>query len=59
MDHHVPWAIATGLRKRNVDVLTTDEDGSAAFDDDRLLDRATSLGRVLFSQDEDLLVIAH
>jgi hypothetical protein len=59
MDHHVPSAIATGLRKRKVDVFTTDEDGSAVFDDDRLLDRATSLGRVLFSQDEDLLVIAH
>ena len=29
------------------------------LDDDPLLDRATSLGRVLFSQDEDLLAIAH
>jgi hypothetical protein len=59
MDHHVPSAITAGLRKRGVDVLTAEEDGSAALEDDPLLDRATSLGRVLFSQDEDLLAIAH
>ena len=59
MDHHVPSAITIGLRKRGVDVLTAEEDGSALLDDDPLLDRATWLGRVLFSQDQDLLVIAH
>jgi hypothetical protein len=59
MDHHVPSAITDGLRRRGVDVLTAEEDGSAAIDDDRLLDRATVLGRVLFSQDEDLLAIAY
>ena len=59
MDHHVPSAITAGLRNRGVDVVTAEEDGSARFDDDALLDRATSLGRVLFSQDQDLLVIAH
>ncbi len=59
MDHHVPSAITAGLRNRGVDVLTAEEDGSARLDDDPLLDRATSLGRVLFSQDQDLLVIAH
>lgn len=58
MDHHVPSAITAGLRKRGVDVLTAQEDGSALLDDDPLLDRATSLGRVLFSQEEDLLAIA-
>jgi hypothetical protein len=59
MDHHVPSAITAGLRKRGVDVLTAEEDGSATLDDDPLLDRATSLGRVRFSQDQDLLAIAH
>jgi hypothetical protein len=59
MDHHVPSAIAAGLRKRGVDVLTAEEDGGASLPDDELLDRTTLLGRVLFSQDEDLLVIAH
>ena len=59
MDHHVPGPITEGLRRRDIDVLTAQEDGAAAFDDDKLLERATHLGRVLFSQDRDLLVIAH
>lgn len=59
MDHHVPAAITAGLRQRGVDVVTALEDGAAMFDDDALLARATSLGRALFSQDEDLLAIAH
>jgi hypothetical protein len=59
MDHHVPSAVTAGLRQRGVDVVTSAEDGSDTLDDDALLDRATSLGRVLYSQDQDLLVIAH
>jgi len=55
MDVHVPYAITTGLRLRGVDVLTAQEDGARRFLDAILLDRATTLGRVLFSQDEDLL----
>src|SRR5947209_5814859 len=59
MDHHVPSAITAGLRRRGVDVVTAEEDGSATLADEALLDRTTSLGRVLFSQDEDLLAITH
>jgi len=55
LDHHVPRAIAIGLRLRGVDVLTTQEDGANSLDDRSLLDRAMSLGRVLVSQDIDLL----
>lgn len=55
MDVHVRWSVTDGLRRRGVDVLTAQEDGSATLEDDPLLDRATALGRVLFSQDEDLL----
>ena len=55
MDVHVRRAITVGLRLRGVDVLTAQEDGSATLPDDQLLDRATDLGRVLFSQDRDLL----
>jgi hypothetical protein len=40
---------------RSIDVPTAQEDGAAELDDDRLLERATQLGRVLVSQDEDLL----
>jgi len=55
MDVHVPDAITVGLRLRGVDVLTAQEDGARRFPDAMLLDRATALGRVLFSQDDDLL----
>lgn len=58
MDQHVPRAITTGLRLRGIDVLTAFEDGASALDDPALLDRATQLGRVLFSQDDDLLIEA-
>ena len=55
MDVHVRRAITTGLRLRGVDVLRAQDDGAGELDDSRLLDRATELGRVLFSQDDDLL----
>lgn len=58
MDVHVPRAITSGLRMRGVDVLTAQEDGYRTASDDRLLERATALQRVLFSQDEDLLAEA-
>jgi len=55
MDEHVPRAITEGLRLRGVDVPTAQEDGAAGTPDDELLGRATALGRVLFSQDDDML----
>jgi Domain of unknown function (DUF5615) len=58
MDVHVPAAITRGLLLRRVDVMTAQLDGAAEFDDPDLLDRATELGRVLFSQDADLLAEA-
>lgn len=58
MDHHVPRAITAGVRVRGVDVLTAAEDGTALLADPALLDRTSALNRVLFSQDEDLLVEA-
>jgi uncharacterized protein with PIN domain len=54
-DVHVPSAIADGLRLRGVDVLRAQEDGASEFEDPLLLDRATELGRVLFTQDKDFL----
>ena len=54
-DVHVRLAVAVGLRLRGVDVLRSQEDGTAEFEDAQLLDRATQLGRVLFTQDRDLL----
>ncbi len=58
MDVHVPAAITAGLRRRGIDVLTSQEDGADRLPDDRLLQRSTELGRVLFSQDDDLLALA-
>ena len=58
MDVDAPAAITRGLLLRGVDVLTAQLDGTAQVSDSQLLDRATELGRVLFSQDEDLLAEA-
>jgi len=57
MDQHVPAAITRGLRRRGVDVLTTEEDRAADWDDADLLARATGLGRIVFTQDDDFLAI--
>ena len=55
MDVHVRRPVTTALRVRSVEVLTSQEDGTSRWDDDDLLDRATELGRVFFTQDDDLL----
>ena len=58
MDAHIPRAITLGLRMRTVDVLTAQEDGAGTLPDPALLERATQLGRVLFTFDDDLLLEA-
>ncbi len=58
MDVHVPSPVTRGLRSRGVTVLTAQEDGADTMDDPDLLDRATSLGHVVFTQDADFLVEA-
>jgi hypothetical protein len=51
MDVHIPQAITEQLRRRGIDILTAIDDEAATLPDDELLDRASSLGRVLFTQD--------
>jgi predicted nuclease of predicted toxin-antitoxin system len=51
MDVHIPQAITTQLRRRNIDVLTAQEDNTIELSDEQLLERSTALGRVLFTQD--------
>jgi hypothetical protein len=51
MDVHVPMAITEQLRRRGVDVLTTIEDGRARIPDNEILERARTLGRVVFTHD--------
>ena len=54
-DVHVRREVAEGLRRRGVDVLTAQEDGTTRLSDSEMLDRAGAIGRVLFTQDEGLL----
>lgn len=58
MDHHVRSAVTKGLRRRGIDVLIAFEDGWAEAPDAEVLGRASLLGRVLFTQDDDFLAIA-
>jgi len=57
-DVHVRRAVIEGLRLRGIDILTAQEDRAAEFFDPELLTRAAERGRVLFTQDEDLLAEA-
>ncbi|WP_293126919.1 DUF5615 family PIN-like protein [Microcoleus sp. bin38.metabat.b11b12b14.051] len=59
MDVHIPQAITEQLRRRGVDVLSAIEDGATELPDDELLERATALGRVLFTQDIGFRAMAH
>ena len=58
MDQHVPHAITIGLRLRGIDVITAFADNAGEMIDSELLDRAAEMGRVLFTQDDDLLTEA-
>jgi hypothetical protein len=59
MDEHVHKGITDKLRQRGVDVLTVQEDGRTGTPDPLVLDRATELQRVIFTQDQDFLVEAN
>jgi hypothetical protein len=59
MDEQIPKAITLGLRKRGIDVLTVQEDNRSSTPDIIVLDRATQLGRIIFTQDDDFLIEAH
>ena len=58
MDENVHGAITSGLRQRHINVLIAQEDIPEGTPDPAVLDRATELGRVLFTQDDDLLAEA-
>lgn len=57
VDVNVPLSITEGLRRRAVDVVMSQEDGTREFADEAVLQRASALGRVLFTQDEDFFAI--
>jgi len=55
MDVHIPSAITVGLRIREVEVVTAQEDDARTLSDPDLLDRATGLGMILYTHDSDFL----
>lgn len=58
MDVHVPASVSEGLRRKQIDVLTAQDDAAGRMADDDLLARTTAVGRVLLTQDADFLEIA-
>lgn len=58
MDVHVPGPLTSQLRIRGVDVLTAQNDGHRQAADEEVLERATSLGRPVFTQDILFRVLA-
>jgi hypothetical protein len=57
MDVHVPGPITRALLLRGVDVLPAQADDAAELPDPELLQRATDLNRVLYTNDRDFLSI--
>lgn len=55
LDEHVPTAVAAGLNRRGVDVLTVQEAGTLGAEDETHLALAREQGRVIFTQDADFL----
>lgn len=57
-DEHVGEAVANGLRKRGVDVLTIAEAGMLGAEDEDLLEFVREEKRVIVTQDRDFLRFA-
>jgi predicted nuclease of predicted toxin-antitoxin system len=55
LDEHCDPAIALGLRRRGIDVTTTQEVGMLQATDEAHLRYALERGRVIFTQDADFL----
>ncbi|WP_414549633.1 DUF5615 family PIN-like protein [Anabaena sp. CCY 0017] len=55
LDENVSNAIANGLRKREIDVTTTSEQGLISVSDQVQLEFSFSQRRVIFTQDTDFL----
>ena len=58
MDVHVPAAVTEGLRRKLLDVRTAQADAAGQLSDEELLERATTLGSVVLTQDADFMEIA-
>jgi len=58
LDEHVAHAVADGLRRLGIEVTTTAEAGLLGADDSAHLAHAVSQDRVIFTEDDDFLVLA-
>jgi predicted nuclease of predicted toxin-antitoxin system len=58
LDEHVPHAVADGLRRLGIDVTTTTDAGLLGADDDAQIAFGLVERRVIFSEDDDFLVLA-
>lgn len=58
LDEHVDHAIADGLSLRGIAVTTCTDAGLIGASDEELLDYAWRESRVIFTNDDDFLVIA-
>ena len=55
LDEQVPSAVASGLRRRGIDVTTTADEGMLSASDQEQLDFAARNRRVMVTQDDDFL----
>jgi predicted nuclease of predicted toxin-antitoxin system len=58
LDENVRRAIAEQLRRHRIDVSLTPEEGLINASDEEQIGFALGTGRVIFTQDEDLLALA-
>lgn len=59
LDEHIPSAVAGGLRRRGIDVLTVQEAGRSGLPDPEQLSFALTERRVLVTMDSDFLILAN
>ena len=59
LDEHIHSAIAQGLRRRGVDVMTVQEAGRTGLSDREQLNFALAEQRVLVTRDSDFLILAN
>jgi len=57
LDEHIPNAVARGLRRRGLDVLTVQDAGRSGLSDPEQLAFALSEQRMLITMDSDFLIL--
>lgn len=58
LDEHCPHAIAEGLRRHGIDVTTSTDAGLLRAPDEDHIAFSRSQGRVIFTEDDDYLMLA-